>query len=307
MAAKHPTREVPYLRVANVQRGYLDLREVKRIPARESEIEMYRLEPGDILFTEGGDRDKLGRGWIWDGEIDECIHQNHVFRARLISEQMQSEIISWSGNSYGQFWFSKAGKQSVNLASINLTVLRSFPVPVAPPAEQQQIVEIVEDQLSTLERLETDIESRLEASQALRQAILKDAFSGKLVPQDPNDEPASVLLERITAERAAREEKAASAGRSARASGKIRQHRTSQPRGSVDFDKLETNRRRLGVKGDEERLPKGFDDPTFSRNSRMRSRFPAMRILHGQPFSENELRFFAEREAQHPLPHIQEP
>ena len=85
------------------------------------------------------------------------------------------------------------------------------------------------------------------------------------MPQDPNDEPASVLLERITAERAAREEKAASAGRSARASGKIRQHRTSQPRGSVDFDKLETNRRRLGVKGDEERLPKGFDDPTFSR------------------------------------------
>ena len=224
---RHPTREVPYLRVANVQRGYLDLREVKRIPARESEIEMYRLEPGDILFTEGGDRDKLGRGWVWDGEIDECIHQNHVFRARLISAEMQSKIISWAGNSYGQFWFSRAGKQSVNLASINLTVLRSFPVPVVPAAEQQQIVEIVEDQLSTIERLEAGIETKLAGAQALRQAILKHAFSGKLVPQDPNDEPASELLERIAAERAAREGNAAAAKRSARAGGKRRRRRTS--------------------------------------------------------------------------------
>ena len=226
---------------------------------------MYRLRPGDILFTEGGDRDKLGRGWIWDGEIEECVHQNHVFRARLISEQVQSEIISWSGNSYGQFWFSKAGRQSVNLASINLTVLRSFPVPVAPPAEQKKIVEIVEDQLSTLERLESDIDTKLEASQALRQAILKQAFSGKLVTQDQKDEPASELLKRIAAERKARQRKVSAARRSAKASGKTRQRRTSQRRGSIDFDKLETDRRRLASKGDEERWPKGFDDPTFSR------------------------------------------
>ena len=266
-ADRVPTREVPYLRVANVQRGYLDLEEVKQIRARESDIEMYRLEPGDILFTEGGDRDKLGRGWIWNREIDECVHQNHVFRARPISEQLQSRVISWSGNSYGQLWFSKAGRQSVNLASINLTVLRSFPVPVAPVVEQQQIVEAVEDQLSTIEHLEADIGAKLESAQALRQAILKHAFSGKLVPQDPNDEPASELLERIAAEREAREE-AASAKRSAGARGKTRRRRrsrTSQRRGSIDFDELETERRRLGIKGDEERWPKEFDDPTFSR------------------------------------------
>ena len=225
---RHPTREVPYLRVANVQRGYLDLREVTRIRARESDIDLYRLRPGDILFTEGGDRDKLGRGWIWDGEIDECIHQNHVFRARLISEQLQSEIISWSGNSYGQFWFSKAGRQSVNLASINLTILRSFPVPVAPSGEQQQMVQIVEDQLSTLERLESDIESRLEASQVLRQALLKQAFCGKLVPQDPNDQPASELLKRIIAEREARERETAAATRSTKTRDNLRQRRGSR-------------------------------------------------------------------------------
>jgi hypothetical protein len=76
-------REVLYLRVANVQRGYLDLSEVKTIEATEAEIRDLRLEIGDILFNEGGDRDKLGRGWVWAGELPECIHQNHVFRARL--------------------------------------------------------------------------------------------------------------------------------------------------------------------------------------------------------------------------------
>ena len=85
------------------------------------------------------------------------------------------------------------------------------------------------------------------------------------MPQDPNDEPASKLLEHIAAERAARERSPGVAKRSARTGGKTRQRRTSQRRGSIDFDKLEINRRRLGVKGDEERWPKEFDDPTFSR------------------------------------------
>jgi type I restriction enzyme, S subunit len=81
---KSPTaRTIPYLRVANVQRGYLDLSEVKTIEAPDADIKDLRLMPGDILFNEGGDRDKLGRGWLWEGQLPECIHQNHVFRARL--------------------------------------------------------------------------------------------------------------------------------------------------------------------------------------------------------------------------------
>src|SRR4051794_21359658 len=88
-------REVPYLRVANVQRGFLDLAEVKTIEAEEDEIAELRLRAGDVLFNEGGDRDKLGRGWIWRGEIPECIHQNHVFRARLRSPGIQPKLVSW--------------------------------------------------------------------------------------------------------------------------------------------------------------------------------------------------------------------
>ena len=83
-----PTVFVPYMRVANVQDGHVDLAEVKTIEALESDAQKYRLQIGDILLTEGGDPDKLGRGAIWHGEIETCIHQNHIFRVRLTSDQV---------------------------------------------------------------------------------------------------------------------------------------------------------------------------------------------------------------------------
>src|SRR5205085_7062439 len=116
-------REVPYLRVANVQRSYLDLQEMKTILAEDEEIAALRLLKGDILFTEGGDRDKLGRGWVWNGEIDECIHQNHIFRARPVLPYIEPKFVSHHGNFFGQKWFTRTGKQTTNLASINKGVL----------------------------------------------------------------------------------------------------------------------------------------------------------------------------------------
>ncbi|HEY1190781.1 MAG TPA: restriction endonuclease subunit S [Gemmata sp.] len=190
-------REVPYLRVANVQRGYLDLSEMKTIEATEEDIAELQLQRGDILFNEGGDRDKLGRGWIWRGEIEQCIHQNHVFRARLFSNSIGSEFVSHHGNTFGQEWFSRAGKQSVNLASINMSVLRRFPVPVPPEEEQKVIITEVQQRLSVIDATENYIDASLKRASRLRQSILKEAFAGRLVPQDPADEPASVLLDRI--------------------------------------------------------------------------------------------------------------
>ena len=84
------TIDIPYLRVANVQDGHLDLSEMKSIPIRTSEIDRYRLLPGDVVLTEGGDFDKLGRGFIWRGEIELCTHQNHVFAVRLRSDPLQA-------------------------------------------------------------------------------------------------------------------------------------------------------------------------------------------------------------------------
>ena len=195
--------QVPFLRVANVQRGYLDLEEIKEMAIEKSQLYGLALRPNDVLFNEGGDRDKLGRGWVWPGSIAPCITQNHVFRATPFhSSEQWSKFISYWGNSAGQQYFEKGGKQTTNLASINKTVLKAFPIPTPSAAEMVEITDRLEAKLSTLDAVEKQLEEQLARSKALRQSILKRAFAGELVDQDPNDEPASVLLERIKAEKA---------------------------------------------------------------------------------------------------------
>ncbi len=174
-------RSVPYLRVANVQRGYLDLSEMKFIEAPEADIKELRLQPGDILFNEGGDRDKLGRGWIWEGQMKDCIHQNHVFRARLFLSEVAPKFVSWWGNSFGKNYFLREGKQTTNLASINLTKLSVFPVPLPPVAEQFRIVAEVERRLSIVGEAEAQVDINLQRAERLRQAVLMEAFSGQLM------------------------------------------------------------------------------------------------------------------------------
>lgn len=204
-----PTRLVPYLRVANVQRGFLDLEEVKEIEADETEINALQLQPGDVLFNEGGDRDKLGRGWIWNGELPICIHQNHVFRARIRDGMLLPKLLSWYGNSVGQLYFLEHGKQTTNLASINLTLLGDLPVPVPPPAEQAPLVAEVETQTSRIEAGVAAL-TRVQANlKRYRASVLKAACEGRLVPTEAelarresrDYEPASVLLQRVLKER----------------------------------------------------------------------------------------------------------
>jgi len=195
---KDPTaRSVPYLRVANVQRGYLDLGEVKEIAAPEADIEALRLVPGDILFNEGGDRDKLGRGWVWEGQLAECIHQNHVFRARLYSGEMVPKLISWWGNSFGQYYFLREGKQTTNLASINLTKLSAFPVPLPPLAEQEQIAAEIERRLSLAMAIENETDQGIVRAERLRQSLLTQAFSGALTSDRAHSLPGQSDLQMV--------------------------------------------------------------------------------------------------------------
>jgi len=129
--------EVPYLRVANVQDGYLDLGDVKTIKVEQAQFAKLRLRRGDVLMNEGGDFDKLGRGSVWRDEIDPCIHQNHVFRVRPRDGRLQSEFLAyWSQSDFGKKYFVRSSKQSTNLASINSSQLNRFPV--ALPSKQEQ-------------------------------------------------------------------------------------------------------------------------------------------------------------------------
>ena len=194
--------EVPYLRVANVQRGRLDLDEVTNIRVHPDKAKSLRLKPGDVLLNEGGDRDKLGRGWVWEGEIEGCIHQNHVFRARP-NPDFDPYFLSTHANTWGQSWFEEHGRQTTNLASINLKTLKQLPVPAPPRAEQQAIVIELRRSDEARQRLIASIAHARRRAGTLRRAILATAFSGQLVPPDPNDEPVPMLLERIQAERKA--------------------------------------------------------------------------------------------------------
>ncbi|WP_426353758.1 restriction endonuclease subunit S [Stenotrophomonas maltophilia] len=137
----------PYLAVANVQRSFFKLEDLKSIEIAEDELPKYLVHEGDLLITEGGDWDKVGRTAIWQGGIENCVHQNHVFKARVPSEKLLKAWVELVFNSgIGRNYFAGASKQTTNLASINMTQLRSFPLPIPPVDEQRRIL----DALATL-------------------------------------------------------------------------------------------------------------------------------------------------------------
>ena len=129
--------EVPYLRVANVQDGFLNLDEIKTITIRRGEERKYALAPGDLVMTEGGDSDKLGRAAVWNGELPYCAHQNHIFRVRPNCKFVLTAYLrDLVGSAYGKAYFLSVAKRTTGIASINKTQLGSFPVPI-PPIELQ--------------------------------------------------------------------------------------------------------------------------------------------------------------------------
>ena len=168
---------VPYLAVVNVQDGFIDPEPLKWIDATTEEISKYLLLDGDILLTEGGDPDKLGRGAVWDAAIDPCIHQNHVFRVRVTDDRMAPEFLSrLLGSSRGKRYFLRMAKQTTGIASINMTQLRAFPLLEPPVSLQRAFV----DRITELDRL-TDAALRSQANlESLFAALQQRAFRGEL-------------------------------------------------------------------------------------------------------------------------------
>jgi len=164
---------VPYLRVANVQDGHVDLSVIKEISLKPSEVDRYSLRKGDVLFTEGGDFDKLGRGTVWNGEIEPCLHQNHVFAVRPNPDRLLPEFLAFQAASqYGRRYFQLSSKQSTNLASINSTQLKQFPVLLPPIPEQRKIAEILQTWDEALVNLESLLAAKLRRYRALTHALV---------------------------------------------------------------------------------------------------------------------------------------
>ncbi len=170
------TVELPYLRVANVQDGFLDLSELKTIRIPKNHLEKYALEVGDVLMNEGGDFDKLGRGAVWEGQVPLCMHQNHVFKVRPHKNKLASNFLAAvSASPYGKSFFMMASKQSTNLASINSTQLKAFPLPL--PTHDEQIR--IQSHFKRLDGALQGSQAELKKQKSLKTALMQDLLTGR--------------------------------------------------------------------------------------------------------------------------------
>ncbi len=168
-----PVVILPYLRVANVQDGHVDLTEMKTIEVPERKLNRYLLRRGDLLMTEGGDFDKLGRGCIWEGQIEPCVHQNHVFAVRVTSSQLRNDFLEkLTASPWGRRYFLSCSKQSTNLASVNTSQLKAFPVLLPPVPEQRKLSRILETWDTGIERLKLLLSTKRDRLSSLRQQLV---------------------------------------------------------------------------------------------------------------------------------------
>lgn len=167
--------QVYYLRVANVQDGFLDISDLKTLKINRNNIKRYEVLPGDVLMNEGGDLDKLGRGSIWRGEFAPCVHQNHVFVVRCNSKLSPDYLNAWTGAKPARRYFMVAGKQTTNLATINKTALGLLPIVLSTKAEQEAIAEALSDADALIEALEQLVVKKRQ----LKQGAMQELLTGK--------------------------------------------------------------------------------------------------------------------------------
>lgn len=171
---------VPYLRVANVQDGYLDLTDVATIPASSADIEKYQLQKGDLLMNEGGDFDKLGRGCVWNGEIPICLHQNHVFAVRIKKGINPYWINFLTLTHYGKCYFISKSKQTTNLASISSRNLAEFPALIPPANEANEIMEMIYSATAKIDQAIAQAQQQIDLIKEYRESLISQAVTGKI-------------------------------------------------------------------------------------------------------------------------------
>jgi type I restriction enzyme S subunit len=170
--------ERPYLRVANVQSGSLDLAEVSTLEVSAVVASRCGLRDGDVLMTEGGDNDKLGRGTVWRNEIEGCLHQNHIFAVRPRKDRLRPRYLAYlTGSSWGRAYFTATAHQTTNLAATNRTKVGRFPIPLPPPDEQDRILGELLGSEQRLTALDAALEGQILLLQEHRQALITHAVT----------------------------------------------------------------------------------------------------------------------------------
>jgi type I restriction enzyme S subunit len=182
-----PFVELPYIRVANVQDGHLDLSDVTTIQVPSSEAALYLLQNGDVLMNEGGDADKLGRGCVWREEITPCLHQNHVFAVRP-KHVLPDWLDVWTSSSVAKAYFESRARQSTNLASISASNVKELPIPLPPTNEQKAIVFRVNVLLEKLDGVRATTIKTLALLTERRSALIAAAVTGQI--SIPSETPA---------------------------------------------------------------------------------------------------------------------
>ena len=165
------TTEVPYMAVSNVKDGYIDWTTIKTIEATEQEINQYRLLPDDVLMTEGGDPDKLGRGAIIKEPLENCIHQNHIFRVRLNETVILPEFFAeYLRHQKSKRYFLGCAKQTTGIASINMRQLKALPVLLPPLELQNQFADFVK----VVDKTKAAVQKALDQTQLLFDSLMQE-------------------------------------------------------------------------------------------------------------------------------------
>jgi type I restriction enzyme S subunit len=187
-----------FLRITDIQNNRVNWESVPYCPINNDEIDKYLLKDGDLLFARTGAT--VGKSFLIKGNIPKSVFASYLIRLRFPKEIFDKYV--WYYFQSPLYWNQITDKKvGTGQPNVNGTTLGKLEIIVAPFSEQHRIVSEIESRLSVCDKIEESIATALQQAEALRQSILKKAFEGKLVPQDPNDEPASVLLERIKAER----------------------------------------------------------------------------------------------------------
>ena len=199
-AAKSATTgRVPVLRMGNIQNAKLDWADLV-YTSDQNEIEQYLLHDGDVLFNRTNSPELVGKTAIYEGERP-AVFAGYLIRVNHIRKAVDSHFLNLFLNSqFARQYGNSVKTDGVNQSNINGKKLTDYPFPYCSIEEQRELAAILVRTFSLIDEIEAEILQQLQKADGLRRSILKKAFSGQLVVQDPRDEPASVLLNRIRAD-----------------------------------------------------------------------------------------------------------